>query len=151
MPYKINGIDYSVVFNPQYYLNTYSDLRAAFGSDYNKAWNHFQQYGMNESRQACKDFNVTVYRVNYEDLKKTFVSNMPAYYKHYCEYGKKEGRNAVTSLVEDYIKSAIPNRFRVKVNGVQKGAYTSYTSVRKYAKSVGGVVIDGNNGKQIYP
>lgn len=149
--YKINGLDYSAVFNPEYYLNTYKDLKAAFGSDYNKAWNHFQQYGMKESRQACKNFNVAVYKDNYDDLKKAFGDNMPAYYKHYCEYGRKEGRNAVISLAVDYTKSTIPNRFKVKVNSVQKAAYTSYTSACNYAKTIDGVVIDGNNGKQIYP
>ena len=149
--YKINGIDYSPVFDPEYYLNTYSDLKNAFGSDYNKAWEHFKQYGMKESRQAHKDFNIFVYRDNYEDLKRAFGSNIPAYYKHYCEYGKNEGRNAVMSLIEDYAKSTIPNRFKVKVNGVQKAAYTNYKSACNYANSIGGVVVDGNNGKQIYP
>lgn len=149
--YKINGIDYSVVFSPEYYLNTYSDLRNAFGSDYNKAWEHFKQYGMKESRQAHKDFNVTIYKNNYQDLRDAFGENMPAYYQHYCNYGKNEGRNAITSLTEDYTKSTVPNRFKVKVNGVQKAAYTNYKSACNYANSIGGIVVDGNNGKQIYP
>ena len=150
--YKINGVDYSLVFDPAYYLNAYSDLKAAFGADYNKAWQHFCQYGMKESRQAHKDFNVKTYMNNYDDLRKAFGSNIPAYYKHYCEYGKKEGRNAISDVAtEKYAKSTQPNRFKVKLNGIQKGAYTSYTSACDYANRIGAVVVDGNNGKQIYP
>lgn len=149
--YKINGIDYSAVFDPKFYLNNYSDLKAAFSSDYNKTWNHFKQYGMKEARQANKDFNVSVYKSNYEDLRNAFGSNMPAYYQHYCQYGKKEGRNA-TTLINNYESNTTPNRFKVSLNGVQKGAYTDYKKACSYADSIGGVVLDGNQGmKQIYP
>ena len=90
--YKIGSINYSVVFDPEYYLNNYADLKAAFGNDYNKAWNHFKQFGMKEARQAHKNFNVTVYKSNYKDLRDAFGNNMPAYYQHYCVYGRYEGR-----------------------------------------------------------
>ena len=47
-----NGIDYSLVFDADYYLNRYSDLKAAFGSDKNAALNHFMTYGLKEGRQG---------------------------------------------------------------------------------------------------
>lgn len=45
----------------------------------------------------------------------------------------------------------IPNSFKIKVNDIQKCAYISYASACNYAKTIGGIIIDGNNGKQIYP
>lgn len=91
--YSIGGIDYSPVFNPTYYLNSYPDLKAAFGSDEAKAFNHFVNYGRKEARKASKNFNPRVYRTRYADLNKAFGNNWPAYYEHYLKYGIKENRN----------------------------------------------------------
>jgi hypothetical protein len=54
---KYNGVDYSKVYDFNYYINKYSDLKAAFGSDSNAALAHFVNNGMNEGRQAKADFN----------------------------------------------------------------------------------------------
>ena len=90
-----NGVDYSPVFDPIYYSNTYVDLKKAFGTDANKLFSHFVKYGMKEGRQAISTFNVTTYKNRYADLQKAFGNNLPAYYKHFCQFGKKEGRSAV--------------------------------------------------------
>lgn len=89
------GIDYSLVFNPTYYVNKYADLKKAFGTNEDKLFNHFLQYGMKEARQAIEDFNVNIYKSRYADLQKAFGNNMPDYYKHYIKYGYKERRKAI--------------------------------------------------------
>lgn len=95
-----NGVDYSDVYNFEYYINKYPDLKAAFGSDDFAAIQHFVRNGMNEARQASENFNVNSYRYEYPDLRQQYHNNLPAYYMHYIEYGKAEGRNAtgVTSM-----------------------------------------------------
>lgn len=92
--YIYQGLDYSLVFNPTYYSNAYSDLKRHFGNDATKLFNHFCQYGMKEGRQASKDFNVIVYKNRYLDLQQAFGNDLPKYYKHYIEHGQKEGRSA---------------------------------------------------------
>ena len=92
--YVYNNVDYSLVFDPTYYSNTYADLKNAFGTNEKKLFNHFCQYGMKEGRQASKNFNVTIYRNNYEDLRKAYGDDLPSYYYHYIKYGYKEGRKA---------------------------------------------------------
>lgn len=89
------GLDYSLVFNPAYYANQYSDLKNAFGSDEKKLFKHFIDYGMKEGRQAIATFNVTAYRNNYSDLRKAFGDNLPKYYRHYIEFGYTEKRKAL--------------------------------------------------------
>jgi hypothetical protein len=89
-----NGLDYSLVFNPLYYANKYSDLKKAFGTDSKKLFSHFTTYGMKEGRMACAGFNVQAYKNRYADLQKAFGANLPKYYKHYIEYGFKEKRQA---------------------------------------------------------
>ena len=92
--YFINGYDYSPVFNPEYYANKYPDLEGAFGHDANQLWQHFQQCGMNEFRQASEEFNPTVYKERYSDLESAFGEDNPMYYFHYVACGKAEGRTA---------------------------------------------------------
>ena len=93
--YVVNGIDYSIVFDPTYYVNKYADLKKAFGMDSTKLFEHFLKYGQKEGRQAISTFNVAVYKNRYLDLQKAFLDDLPAYYKHYCQFGKSEGRSAV--------------------------------------------------------
>lgn len=93
--YIYNGLDYSLVFDPIYYSNTYSDLKKAFGSNANALWNHFKTYGMKEARIGKSNFNVNIYKNRYVDLQKAFGDNLPKYYQHYCQFGFKEGRSAV--------------------------------------------------------
>ena len=93
--FMINGYDYSPVFDPVYYANRYSDLRAAFGDDSVLLWNHFCQFGMNEFRQASDEFNPEVYKARYPDLVAAFGDDNPMYYYHYVAFGINEGRSAV--------------------------------------------------------
>ena len=93
--YVVNGIDYSPVFNPTYYANKYADLKKAFGTDANKLFDHFINFGLQEGRQAISTFNVTAYKNRYADLQKAFGNDLPAYYRHYITNGKSEGRVAI--------------------------------------------------------
>lgn len=93
--YMYLGVDFSPVFDPDYYANRYADLEGAFGHDHNALWNHFITFGMNEFRQASAGFNPQTYYDRYEDLRNTFGDNRPLYYWHYCYFGINEGRSAV--------------------------------------------------------
>lgn len=93
--YWLNGYDYSPVFNPEYYANKYPDLMAAFGLDKNALWLHFQQFGMNEFRQASAEFNPVVYKTRYPDVAEAYGDDRPMYYLHYVMFGKNEGRSAI--------------------------------------------------------
>lgn len=89
------GLDYSLVFDATYYASKYADLKAAFGTDKTKLFNHFINNGMKESRQAKATFNVVAYKNNYVDLQKAFGNDMPAYYRHYITNGYKENRKCL--------------------------------------------------------
>ena len=89
------GVDFSPVFDPEYYANKYADLEGAFGHDPVQLWNHFITFGMYEFRQASAEFNPQIYYDRYEDLRKAYGDNRPLYYWHYCYFGKNEGRSAV--------------------------------------------------------
>ena len=78
-----NSLNYSLVFDPTYYSNKYSDLKKVFGSDANKLFNHFLNYGMKEGRMGSANFNVQVYKDRYADLEKAYGNNLKKYYEYY--------------------------------------------------------------------
>ena len=89
-----NGIEYSAVYDYNYYITKQSDIKTVFGYDDKAALDHFITYGMKEGRQAKETFSVKVYKANYSDLRNAFGSDLKQYYLHYINYGKKEGRVA---------------------------------------------------------
>lgn len=91
--YMYNGVDYALVFNPTYYAEKYSDLKAVFGTDSLKLFEHFIMFGMNEGRQATESFNVQAYKNRYEDLQIVFGEDLPRYYLHYVMFGYAEKRD----------------------------------------------------------
>ena len=88
------GIDYSAVYDFQYYVTMNPDVKNAFGLDENKVLEHFVIYGMKEGRQAKGDFIVHKYKARYGDLQAAYGNDLKSYYLHYINYGKREGRTA---------------------------------------------------------
>lgn len=101
MPMKVQAaekVDYSAVFNADYYYNAYADLRAAIGYDSEALLQHFVTYGMQEGRRGNAEFDVKAYMDNNADLIQAFgPSDYTSYYLHYINYGKREGRIAVSA------------------------------------------------------
>ena len=89
-----DGVDYSAVYDYNYYINKYPNLKKEFDGDDAGAIRHFVNYGMNAGEQAKAEFNVKWYKANYNDLYKTFGDNLPSYYLHYIQNGQREGRVA---------------------------------------------------------
>ena len=89
-----NGVDYSAVYDFNYYLSANPDIKAAFGNDDLAVLSHFVNYGMKEGRCGCEAFNVLTYREKNGDLKAAFGDDLKQYYIHYMNYGKNEGRKA---------------------------------------------------------
>lgn len=92
--YLYGGVDYSPVFDPVYYADHNPDVKAAFGDNATKLFNHFTIYGMKEGRQANANFNVQRYKAKYLDLQRAYGTNLKLYYYHYIVYGRNEGRTA---------------------------------------------------------
>lgn len=89
-----NGIDYSAVYDYNYYVKKYSDLAKIYTNDDIGLLAHFVNCGMGEGRQAKASFDVFSYRNQYQDLRVAFGNNLKSYYMHYISNGKAEGRKA---------------------------------------------------------
>ncbi|SER41132.1 N-acetylmuramoyl-L-alanine amidase family protein [Lachnobacterium bovis] len=89
------GVDYSDVYDYNYYVNNNCDIKNAFGGDDALTLEHFVKCGMREGRQASATFNVKAYANNYSDLRAAFGNDLTRYYMHYINNGKYENRKGV--------------------------------------------------------
>ena len=98
--YIYQDVNYNKVFDHKFYADANADLKAAFGYDKTKLFNHFINNGSKENRygKTISTFNVEVYASHSPDLVKAFGAlpqNGLAYYKHYCTNGYKENRRVI--------------------------------------------------------
>jgi len=77
-------------FDSAAYLARYADLRAAYGADEVKAYQHWQQFGKAEGRIGS--FDGLNYIASHRDLIAVFGTNAAAGSQHYVQYGAAEGR-----------------------------------------------------------
>ena len=95
--------DYRLLtLNPYYYLESYPDLKAAFGNDYNRARQHWLDNGIREGRQSSSSFGVADYLNRHADLKSAFGSNYDAALNHWASNGMQEGRNPVPQVPNNW-------------------------------------------------
>ena len=136
-PTVYGGVDYAAVYDYDYYINRYADLKAAFGSDTNAALQHFVTYGMNEGRQGIASFHAESYRNRYADLQNAFGNNLKAYYIHYIQFGKAEGRDAGGGAAAPQSVQQTPqentarpsgssDQARAKLNEIGRDLYAAY-------------------------
>jgi hypothetical protein len=83
-------------FDPNFYRQTYSDMR---GGDA-ELLDHFLKHGWREGRNPNANFDTTFYLGQNQDVRE---AGLNAFY-HYLKYGRQEGRRAVPPLMT----SAIP-------------------------------------------
>lgn len=87
-----NGVDYARVFDYEYYLRRYPNVRSKFKKNPEKALEYFVVNGMGARQRASRNFDVkSYYRAN-RDLRELYGLDYPKYYHHYVTRGYKENR-----------------------------------------------------------
>ena len=85
------------VFSAVYYAQKYPELLNGGSVDFFKLYKHFLMYGMNEKRQASRDFDPNYYIAKNPDLRSLFGDDWSAYYDHFMRIGSSEGRSGTGS------------------------------------------------------
>lgn len=102
---KSTWLDYSSVFDANYYLSHYPDVAKATAGNSDLALDHFINYGMSEGRRGSASFDVQSYFNEYPDLRAAFGFDLVKYYEHYVTAGKAEGRHGTgCSKIEDTLR-----------------------------------------------
>lgn len=89
------GVDFSLVFDPNYYLQVNPDVKAALGDSPSAAFTHFIDWGISERRISSEKFNINSYINRYTDLRAAYGNDIVKYYIHFILYGNNEKRQAV--------------------------------------------------------
>jgi len=141
---------YAMAFDAQYYAETYPDVVAAYGNDYDSLLTHYINNGVKEGRNASATFNAKAYREYNEDLDKAYGDKWAEYHVHYAVFGVNENRKSVYGKGRNNAKPAAAQPKAVKVNaGNIFGTYTTKydakvaraTNVGVAASRINGVVV----------
>lgn len=139
-PAIYNGVDYSAVYNYNYYISRYADVKTTYKNDSEATLKHFVENGMKEGRQGCAAFNVNYYKNRYPDLRKLFGNNLVKYYMHYISYGLKEGRDGKTPCdtpVEEPDSEGTIAMYRLYNPNSGEHFYTADEGEKNYLVTVG--------------
>lgn len=93
-----NGVNYELVFDPEYYMNKYPDVRSAVNGDPQIALQNFAECGISQGRQGREEFDVNYYKTHNVDLQNCFKNDYKSYLIHYIQHGKAEERNAAPTV-----------------------------------------------------
>ena len=81
------------VFDAKYYADRYPDLKAAYGTDETKLYQHFINYGIEEGRCASPYFDVKIYmNYNSQAFQEENKGNYEKAFKHFLSNCKKNNR-----------------------------------------------------------
>ncbi|MBQ6734721.1 MAG: D-alanyl-D-alanine carboxypeptidase [Lachnospiraceae bacterium] len=123
-------------FDHERYANDYPDVRAAFGTDKEKLWNHYMTNGAREKRvvyvrggdRGFLDPNATLTKENfdferyartYPDVRAAFGVNRDKLWNHYQSFGIKENRKAYVFGAggeDEVIEAARPSTYAIVVD-----------------------------------
>lgn len=82
------------VFDYRYYADQHPDIKAVFGYNETKLYEHFVSNGMQEGRNSSAVFNVKYYVENNYDIKVAFGNDYLAACYHFMNNGCKEYRKS---------------------------------------------------------
>ena len=94
----VDACDWSLVFDADYYMDTFPMLAVQYHYDEDLLLEHFQTIGIHEGRQGSADFNVKAYAVNGKRATfDTFRGNLEGYYFYYMlNYDSEKNVNTTT-------------------------------------------------------
>jgi hypothetical protein len=90
---SFNNVTGLFVFDAKFYLDKHPDLKAAYGTNYQAATQHWLRHGLSEGRVGSSVFDAKFYLDKHPDLKAAYGTNYQAATQHWLKQGLPvEGR-----------------------------------------------------------
>ncbi len=80
--------DVKGVFNSNFYMLKYPDLKEAFGSNADALWSHYVNFGMKEGRDPHPEISMSALRLRYAFLQTLYGSDYSKYIQHFVAANK---------------------------------------------------------------
>lgn len=90
----------ALIFDANFYSDSYSDLKKAFGTNEGALYNHFLNYGIKEGRTASPYFSIKWYREKNSDLKAAFGNDNRKAFEHFLKYVKSEKDRNMSPILD---------------------------------------------------
>ena len=91
--YKLDGVDYSDIYDYQYFLTANPQLAGTYKNNPQGALAYFVNTGMAERLRGCEEFQVESYIMEYAALRRKYGTTWKRYYLDYLLGGKAAGRH----------------------------------------------------------
>ena len=89
----LDGVDYSAVYDYDYFLQHNSELSGKYAGDPRGALRYFRDTGMGKMLRASAGFNVRSYILEYASLRRKYGTSWKKYYEDYMKTGQAAGRH----------------------------------------------------------
>lgn len=97
------------LFDVNYYLMLYPELRAVYGDNVELLYQHFIKYGLSEGRKCSPYLDISKYIANNADLIAEYDTNIDLFVTHYFTCGINEGRSSYATALDIAIQQKIEN------------------------------------------
>ena len=120
--------DPDFTFDAQFYLSLYPDLRNAFGTDQDAAWNHWNTFGLKEGRRASMAFDARYYLSIHPDVAQAVgADNYEAARDHWVSFGLAEGRRGSREVESRHYLDTYPDLRNAFGGDNYRGALTHWS------------------------
>lgn len=127
----VDACDWSLVFDADFYAETFPMLALQYHYDEDLLLMHFQTVGVHEGRQGSADFNVVAYGANHDELQDSFGRDYAAYYIYYML--NHDAEKSVNTVKAENGKE-VYKQYRVTLTWYQK---KELEAVNKYREEAG--------------
>jgi 2',3'-cyclic-nucleotide 2'-phosphodiesterase (5'-nucleotidase family) len=123
--------DPSVLFNSEFYLQQYADVRQAVNDGkISSAFQHFRQFGQFENREPSRLFNANFYLQRYPDVRQAIAEGkIRSAFQHFIEIGQFQNRQPSTLFNPNYYLELYPDVRQEITQGRSKSAFQHYVQV----------------------
>ena len=96
-PCEYQGVDYSLVFDFDYYVANNPIVVSYYTSDpvnnpptFEQMFGYFARWGMDRGQKSSPNFDLDDYKANHPELVARFGDDNRAYYTYFCQYGRED-------------------------------------------------------------
>lgn len=117
----VKAVDWDLLFDGDYYIETFPGLAYLYHKDKALLLRHFQTVGIHEGRQGCQGFNVAAYQKNCDaKVRKAFGDNYECYYFYYAMNQKTQKGIVTTGGEKKQLTTKLTHMQQVELDNINK-------------------------------
>ncbi len=117
----VQQVDWDLLFDGDYYIQTFPGLAHLYHKDKALLLRHFQTVGIHEGRQGCAQFNVAAYQKNCDPkIREAFGDSYECYYFYYAMNQKTQKKVVATGNEKKQLTTKLTAMQRSELENINK-------------------------------